>query len=42
MQEAFYRGTIKAPRFSLDECELLVLSIIYIQGGTDQTDTFQI
>jgi len=30
MQEAFYRGTVKAPRFSLHECELLMLSIIYI------------
>jgi hypothetical protein len=42
MQEAFYRGTVKAPRFSLHECEFLMLSIIYIQGGAEQTDTFQI
>jgi len=30
IQEAFYRGTVKAPRFSLHECKLLMLSIIYI------------
>ena len=41
MQEAFYRGTVKAPRFSLHECELLVLSIIYIHSGTELMTHFK-